>query len=89
MTYMVKGADARLPLTTESIEDYIAKKRMTVIEKRDELAYTLRLYRDVLRCIQLGAGHGRDLAIAALKIEEVSENAESNKDNAAEDKLTE
>lgn len=79
MTYMVKGAEVRLPLTTEAIQDYIAKRQTTVTNERDDLVYTLHLYRDVLRCIQLGAGHGKDLAIAALKIEET----------AAQDKLTE
>jgi hypothetical protein len=79
MTYMVKGVELRLPLTTESIKDYVLEKPKPGSNEVEDLTYVLNLYRDVLRCIQLGAGHGKDLAIAALKIEET----------AAQDKLTE
>ena len=72
MSYKVKGLDCELPLTVGAIEEYIDRVNSDISFKvyRDTDFPKLDLYRDVLRCVASGAGHAKDLAIAALKLEE-------------------
>ena len=72
MTYKVNGTVTKLPLTVESVKDYISRRTQTVDSQIDDLFYRLHLYRDVLICIKLGAAHGKELASKALEMENIT-----------------
>lgn len=62
-----------LPLTTESIEYWVKeyRKHRHGAGEEDFNKNKAELYRDVLICVKSGAAHSRELAEAALKLEEV------------------
>lgn len=77
MTYKVLGSEISLPLTVESIDEWISEKRkefdLEDVDSPSNLrhleALRAELYRDVIFCIKQGAGHSRELAQAAWKLE--------------------
>jgi hypothetical protein len=67
MKYIAKGMEVSLPLTVESIENLLS----SIHSKEAASLILIDLYRDVMLCVASGAGHAKDLAIAALKIEDL------------------